>query len=306
MKYLVLGGAGFMGRHLVERLVQNGEEVRVFDKSLISPEFETISANSIEYISGNFSSIENIEKLVKGVDIIFHLISTTLPKSSNDDPVNDVATNVIPTLHLLDAARKQGIKKIIYFSSGGTVYGVPKITPTPEDHSTLPLCSYGIHKVAIENYLHLYFTQYGLSYSVMRVSNPYGGYQRTNTGQGVIPVFLQKFMSNESIDIWGDGSVVRDYIHVSDVIDAAIKLVEYKGSHKVFNIGNGQGHSLNDLIIEMASLSGHKAQVNYLPARSLDVPVSVLDISRANQELNWNPKISLSEGIGKLLKSYSN
>ena len=301
MKYLILGGAGFLGRHLVEHLVRKGGDIRVFDKAASCPEFEGISSKRVEYISGIFSSVDTIEQIVKGVDVIFHLISTTLPKTSNDDPVNDVMSNIIPTLQLLESARKEGVRKIIFFSSGGTVYGVPKMIPTPEDHSMLPLCSYGIHKVAIEKYLHLYFSLYGLDYAVMRVSNPYGTYQSTSRGQGAVPVFLHKLMRNEPIDIWGDGNVVRDYIHVDDVIDAALKLVEYQGAQKVFNIGSGKGLSLNELIAEMANLVGREARVNYLPARALDIPASVLDISRAFQEFGWRPRVGLRAGLKKLL-----
>lgn len=286
---------------MVEHLVRKGGDVRVFDKAATCPEFEGISAKRVEYISGIFSSVDTIEQIVKGVDVVFHLISTTLPKTSNDDPVNDVMSNIVPTLQLLESARKEGVRKIIFFSSGGTVYGVPKTLPTPEDHPTLPLCSYGIHKVAIENYLHLYFTLYGLDYAVMRVSNPYGVYQSTGRGQGAVPVFLHKLIRDEPIDIWGDGSVVRDYIHVDDVIDAAIKLVEYQGPQKVFNIGSGKGLSLNELIAEMASLVGRQARVNYLPARVLDVPASVLEISRAFQEFGWRPRVGLRAGLKKLL-----
>lgn len=303
MKYLVLGGAGFQGRHLVERLVRKGENVRVFDKSATCPQFGGVSSKHVEYISGNFSSVDTVEQILKGVDVIFHLISTTLPKTSNDDPVNDVMSNIVPTIQFLESARKAGVRKVIFFSSGGTVYGVPKTIPTPEGHPTLPLCSYGIHKVAIENYLHLYFTLYGLDYAVMRVSNPYGTYQGTSRGQGAVPIFLHKLMQNEPIDIWGDGSVVRDYIHVNDVIKAAIKLIEYQGSQKIFNIGSGKGFSLNALIAEMASLIGREARVNYLPARALDVPASVLDISLASRELDWQPRVSFREGIGQLVRS---
>lgn len=304
MIYLVLGGAGFQGRHLVERLVRKGENVRVFDKSATCPQFEGISSKHVEYISGNFSSVDTVEQILKGVDVIFHLISTTLPKTSNDDPVNDVMTNVIPSLQLLELARKQRVRKIIYFSSGGTVYGIPEMIPTPEDHPTLPLCSYGIHKVAIENYLHLYYTLYGLDYAVMRISNPYGANQSTGRGQGAVPVFLNKLMLDEPIDIWGDGSVVRDYIHVNDVVEAALKLVEYQGLQKIFNIGSGKGLSLNMLIAEMASLVGREARVNYLPARALDVPASVLDISRAFQEIDWQPCVSFRDGIGQLVRNF--
>ena len=300
----MLGGAGFQGRHLVERLLKEGAHVRVFDKATCCPRYEDIETNRLEYISGNFASIKTIEPLLKGIDVIFHLISTTLPKSSNDDMVNDVVTNIIPTLYLLECALKEKVKKIIYFSSGGTVYGIPRVIPTPEDHPNLPICSYGIHKIAIEHYLNLYFVLYGLDYRVMRVSNPYGIYQNSVRGQGAIPVFLRKLMQNDPIDIWGDGTVVRDYIHVDDIVDAALKLSDYRGSEKVFNIGSGNGVSLNELLAEIVSISGQEAKVNYLSARKIDVPVSVLDISKASRELDWRPQVSLRDGVSQLEKEF--
>lgn len=303
MKYLILGGGGFQGRHLAERLVKNEGEVRIFDKNVFwSGSYGSDSAR-IEWITGDFCEASIIEQALQGVDIVFHLISTTLPKSSNDDPANDVMTNIVPTIQLLESARKMGVRKVIFFSSGGTVYGVPKIVPTPEEHSTLPLCSYGIHKVAIENYLHLYYTLYGLDYAVMRVSNPYGIYQNSARGQGAVSVFLHKLIRNETIDIWGDGTVVRDYIHVDDVVGAALKLIEYRGKQKIFNIGSGRGLSLNTLIAEMASLLSKTAKVDYLSARALDVPESVLDISRASRELDWQPQVSFRDGVIQLIKS---
>jgi UDP-glucose 4-epimerase len=303
MKYLVLGGAGFQGRHLVEHLLKNGGDVRVFDRAFPFPEFVGEKYGRIEYISGDFNSVDTLDMLVKDTDVIFHLISTTLPKTSNDDPVNDVMTNIVPTIHFLESARKAGVRKIIYFSSGGTVYGIPKVVPIPEDHPTLPLCSYGIHKVAIEHYLHLYFTLYGLDYAVMRVSNPYGVYQSARRGQGVVSVFLHKLMKDEAIDIWGDGLVVRDYIHVDDVIGAALRLVDYQGEHKVFNIGSGRGLTLNNLITDMESILGRKAKINYLSGRAMDVTINVLDISQAFRELGWQPRVLFRVGVSQVVKA---
>jgi len=150
--------------------------------------------------------------------------------------------------------------------------------------------------------LHLYFTLYGLDYAVMRVSNPYGTYQRADRGQGVVSVFLHKLIKDEAIDIWGNGLVVRDYIYIDDVIDAALRLVEYQGKNKVFNIGSGRGLTLNELIADMESLLGRKAKANYLPGRVFDVPENVLDISQAFREFGWQPRVSFREGIGQLIR----
>lgn len=304
MKYLILGGGGFQGRHLAERLIAEGEQVRIFDRNPFWTDSSSQVNEFVEWISGDFISSKDIERAVDGVSVIFHLVSTTLPKTSNDDPINDVMTNVIPTIKLLEAALRIGVKKIIFFSSGGTVYGIPKLIPTPENHQTMPLCSYGIHKVAIENYLHMFYELYGLDYAVMRLSNPYGSYQKPGRAQGVIPVFLQKMMNDEVIEIWGDGTVVRDYIHVDDVVEAAVKLVEYQGLQKIFNIGSGIGLSLNEVISEIEDLVEKNAKINYLQGRPLDVPINVLDIKLASNELGWYPKIYFRDGLNQLIRNF--
>lgn len=302
MHYLILGGSGFQGRNLIDRLVKSGDRIRVFDKNTLKSYVYGQNAGQVEYIQGDFNSEDQIQKAVKGVDVIFHLISTTLPKSSNENTLYDVKSNIIPTLQLLEAAYKSGVKKVVYFSSGGTVYGLQNTTPTPEDSLTQPICSYGIHKVTIENYLYLYYKMFGLDYSVMRISNPYGTYQKIGTGQGVIPLILNKVMKGEAIEIWGDGTVIRDYIYVDDVVDAALLLSSHQGDQKIFNVGSGVGLSLNNLIAKIAAKLNRKSYVKYLPSRATDLPVSVLDITRARVELKWEPKVTLDEGISKMIQ----
>jgi UDP-glucose 4-epimerase len=171
--------------------------------------------------------------------------------------------------------------------------------PIGEDHPTDPISSYGIVKLAIEKYLRLFYHLHGLDYTVLRISNPYGPYQNPVSQQGVISVFLHRIYTGRPITIWGDGSVVRDYLYVSDLIDAleAVSRTETEG--KVFNIGSGHGVSLQELIGLMTSVLGERPAVEYLPSRALDVPASVLDVSRARRELGWEPKTDLQEGIAR-------
>jgi UDP-glucose 4-epimerase len=256
---------------------------------------------SLDWLEGDFGDFSLLEEAVSNVDVVFHLICTTLPKTSNDDIAYDVASNVVPTLKLLDSARKFGIKKVVFFSSGGTVYGIPEKIPIPENHPNNPICAYGIHKLTIEKYLHLYYVLHGLDYSVMRVANLYGENQRSDRGQGVVPVFIDKMLRGEAIEVWGEGTVVRDYIYVDDVVDAAIKIAEYSEGRKVFNIGSGCGISINDVIVEISRQLKCKPLIEFKPARSLDVPVNVLDISQAKKELDWRPKTPFSSGISLVL-----
>ncbi len=207
-----------MGSHLCDALLAEGHSVRIFDRPNLKRFREFSADEQVEWVEGDFANQEDIARAVPDCDVIYHLVSTTLPKSSNDNPVYDVETNIVGTLHLLEVARKSTVRKVIFISSGGTVYGVPNSTPINEEHPTNPICSYGISKLTIEKYLNLYYTLYGLDYCVLRLANPYGERQRTTVAQGAVAVFLHRALRNETIEIWGDGSVVRDYIYVSDAI----------------------------------------------------------------------------------------
>ena len=220
--------------------------------------------------------------------------------TSNEDPRHDVETNVLGTLQLLDKARKAGVKKIIFSSSGGTVYGIPKEIPIKEDHSTEPTSSYGICKLTIEKYLYLYWKLYGLDYCVLRVANAYGERQPITETQGVISTFLDKALRKNEITIWGDGSVIRDFIYAGDIANAFVKASNYEGEPRIFNIGGEQGLSINEIISIISKITGEQLQLKYMPSRIFDVPVNILDISRAKKYLNWQPEVGLFEGISRM------
>mgnify|MGYP000190426083 CR=1 FL=1 len=296
---LVLGGNGFIGSHLVGRLVENGYKIRIFDRPLPKKGCEphVVKEDDIEFYSGDFTNESDLEAALKGVDYVFHLISTTTPKISNENPVYDIETNLIGTIRLLDIAKGINGLKLIFVSSGGTIYGEPDITPILEDHSTNPICSYGISKLAIEKYLHLYEHLYGLDYVVLRVSNPYGEKQNPESAQGAIPVFMLRVLQNKPIHIWGNGSVARDFIYISDVVDALVAAMETNSSKKIFNVGSSVPTSLNELVKTIENVSGEMAIVEYSPERKLDVPVNCLDISRAVADLGWSPKVSMQDGF---------
>lgn len=302
MKCLVLGANGFIGSHLCEGLLTRGYQVRAFVKKSIERVAVAHSASllPIEYVYGDFSNKKDIEKSVNGIDIIYHLISTTLPQTSNQNMEYDISSNVLSTLTLLEAANKNGVKKVIFFSSGGTVYGKTKEVLINENHPAEPICSYGIQKLMIEKYLHLFNHLYGLDFNILRIANPYGIGQSYTRQQGVIPVFMHRIIEGHPIEVWGDGSIVRDYIHVTDVVQAAIKASEYYGESKLFNIGSGKGYSISEIIRRIEGITGKKIIAQYKPSRQVDVPTNVLDIALAEKVLSWNPKISLSNGLTEL------
>lgn len=301
MKCLVLGGGGFIGSHVVDRLLDAGHDVRIFERPRV-PRYRDFPADRVEWVEGDFQNAAVVRPTLEGIDTVVHLISTTLPKTSNDDPVFDVQSNVVSTLRLCDFAVEAGVRRVVFISSGGTVYGVPRTLPIPEDHPTDPRVSYGIVKLAIEKYLALYHAQRGLGYIVLRVANPFGERQRVDVAQGAVAVFLDRALRRVPIEIWGDGSVVRDYIHVEDVARAFVRAVEHEGPPCVLNVGSGQGHSLNDLLDRLESLLGRAIERHYLPARGIDVPSNVLDIARARDELGWAPEIALDAGLARTLE----
>jgi UDP-glucose 4-epimerase len=295
---LVLGGRGFIGTHLVDALLAHGHVVRCFDRPHVAPMGDAHLTNpNFELYEGDLVSEADVREALLGCEVCFHLVSTTLPKSSNADPVFDVESNVLGTVRLLTHAVKSGLKKVIFVSSGGTVYGVPTQTPIPEDHPTNPICSYGITKLAIEKYLGLFKQLHGLDYTVLRLANPYGERQRIHASQGVVAVFLGKVLRGEPVEIWGDGSVVRDYIHIADVVDALLAALEQTGNEQVFNIGGGRGQSLNEVLDMIEKVTGCIADRRYLPGRIFDVPESVLSIARARQLLGWSPDVGFEQGL---------
>ncbi len=299
MRCIVIGGGGFIGSHVCEALLAEGHEVTVFDRAG-APNLERLKQKGVTLCIGDFFHQVDIQRALQNQEVLFHLLSTTVPQTSIEDPARDVETNVVGTLRLLDAVRKTSIKKIIFPSSGGTVYGVPHEIPIKEDHPTNPTSSYGIGKLIIEKYLNMYWTLYGLDYCVLRIANAYGERQRPTATQGVIPVFLERGLRNQEITVWGDGSVIRDYIHVTDIARALTKVVTYSGGTKIFNIGSGQGHNLKEVIHIIESITGRQIQVKYTDARSFDVPINVLDITRAGNDLKWTPTVSLQEGIARM------
>jgi UDP-glucose 4-epimerase len=294
---LVLGGCGFIGSNLVEKLLTQEYKVRVLDTPSASRANLAGLESKIEFVRGNFLNEAEVDEAVQGVELVFHLIGTTLPASSNNDPTFDVETNVVASIKLLRVCKHHGVKKLIFASSGGTVYGQAKTIPIREDHPTEPICSYGITKLAIEKYLQLFHRLHGLDYTILRIANPYGRYQRFAGEQGIVGVFLSRLNDKKPIKIWGDGSATRDYIYVEDVANAFVSAINQNSSHRIFNIGTGVGTTIRDLLAKMARVTGIRPQVEYVASRSMDVSVNVLDPGRALECLDWRPEIECEEGL---------
>jgi UDP-glucose 4-epimerase len=290
---LVTGGHGFIGSATVPLLQAAGHRVTVLDRS--PPRFGWSGGD--RWVQGEFGNAGALAEALEGAEVVVHLVCTTLPKTSNDDPVHDVRTNVADTLALLDQASRAGVRRVVFISSGGTVYGPPLQDPIPETHPTEPSCSYGVTRLMTEKYLQVYNSIKGLDYAILRVSNPYGPYQRMDNIQGAVGVFLGRVLRHEPIEIWGDGSVVRDFPYVGDVADAVTRAVETPEEAVRVNIGRGKGTSLNELIDVLVRVTGRVPEVRYLPGRAFDVPRNVLDVSLAARKLGWVPATDLEVGL---------
>lgn len=299
MKVVIFGGGGFIGSTIADRLLVEGHSLRIFERPRVQPYREFTDIEEVEWVAGDISSMHDVNDAIHGVDAVLHMVSTTLPKSSNDDPIFDVQSNVIGSLHILNAMVTHRVPTIVFISSGGTVYGNPLYLPLDENHPTNPVVSYGITKLAIEKYLQVYERLYGIKAITLRVANPYGKRQRLETAQGAVGVFLHHAIKGTTIEIWGDGSVTRDYIHVNDVAEAFSRALVYSGVQRLFNVSSGVGTSLNDLVARIEGVLGQSIERHYLPARSFDVPSNVLCNALARSELKWTPLVSLEEGIGQ-------
>jgi UDP-glucose 4-epimerase len=226
-----------------------------------------------------------------------------VPGSSMKDPHYDVITNVGYTAKWLERlSDAPTLRKIIYVSSGGTVYGMPEETPITEAHHTNPLNSYGITKLAVEKYTTMYANSFGIDYCILRPSNVYGPGQRLHYRQGVIGIMIDRALRGESLEVWGAGTDQRDYLFIDDLVSAVLRLLAYSGPHKLFNVASGAGHSVLDVISILQAEIKPAPRVVYTSARTFDVPVNVLDSSRLQQETGWRASIGFEEGIRRTIQ----
>ncbi len=298
MNILLIGGNGFIGSHLVDKLLSNGHHVRVFD---IAGERYRKPLQEVDYRISSLDNIPDLYEALLGIDIVFYLASSSVPSTSNIDTVSDVNSNLIPALNVLNLLVKLKIQRIVYFSSGGAVYGNPLTALISEEHVLNPISSYGIVKVTIERYLFLYQRMYDLKPLILRPSNPYGPRQGHFIAQGVISTFLRKANLNEPITVFGDGNSTKDYIFIRDLIDLSyeLSLSEEVG---VFNLGSGVGTSINTIIDQINEETGYNLLVNNVDKQIYDVNNFVLDISKVKNVLGEYSLTSLNKGISETWK----
>ena len=298
---LVLGGCGFLGSVVARHLVSLGLPVRVLDKEGQDTYRLTPVLNKIDLQFGDFSSLGDLSQALEGVTTVLHFIGTTIPQSSMNDIEYDVETNVLPTVRLLELLKEKGSPRLVFASSGGTVYGTAEPgRPVSEADRTAPISAYGISKLMIEKYIHLFSFNYNLPYAILRFSNPYGPSQHAARPQGAVRVFLDKALRGEEIVIWGDGSVIRDYLYEDDLAAAVGAIIQKRDVRGVFNVGTGEGTTLNQLIELIQTTFSVECRVKYIPERKFDVPFNVLDVRKIAAETGWKPKFNLLDGLHEM------
>jgi UDP-glucose 4-epimerase len=295
MRILVLGGSGFLGSHIVDKFLAEKHDVAVYD---LYPERFRRSPSGIQFFTGDFGNVGALSELIAtGFDTVIHCVSTTTPKSSNESPEFDIQSNVIGTLNLLDICVRHKIGKLVFLSSGGTVYGdVGDLNVVDETHAVRPMCSYGVSKLSIEHYLDVYKHLRGLNYVALRLSNPYGERQSPLRALGALTVFLYRTLKRQGVEVWGDGSVTRDFIYVRDVANA-VYLAAVNPISGIYNVGTGIGLSLRDILDQISLSLDIKPSVSWLPSRAFDVPRIVLDSAKLRKATDWTCHTSLQDGV---------
>ena len=295
IKALVIGANGFLGSSLVNVLAKNGFLVTAFDRFSREPRFSENS--NVTSFQGDFLNVHDLTRAVEGQDLVFHFLSMTTPISAEGDPTLDLRTNVLGSVELMKISAKSGIKKIYFASSGGAIYGDQGKPIYSEENPTFPQSPYAIGKEAIEGYLRYFQAVHNLESISLRISNPYGPGQRVGKPQGLIPVAIQKILSHQPLVKLGDGNSVRDYIHVDDLMNMLLLLVEGTPNHSTYNLGSGTGTTVNQILSAIEEVSGDSFIVTELPAPPTFVDSVVLDISRFSDEFGAPYIRDIRQGI---------
>jgi UDP-glucose 4-epimerase len=288
-RVVVTGGCGFIGSHVMRLVREQHIDAIAIDQSEKLP----------DVVRADIRDRDALEAILLPGDIVVHLANSTNPTTSELDHVRDVEENLVGTLQLLKACANKGVSKFVFASSGGTVYGIPKAIPIPETHETNPISAHGAMKLAAEKYVQVYGAQLGLEHLILRCANAYGPGQTGERGQGIIGRAIQTGLRDETLEIWGDGTVVRDFIYVEDLATAFLLAVLSDATGEVVNIGSGEGTSVNDIVDLVGRAMGRPLRTTYTASRGIDVPVNVLDIAKAGSLLNWKPSTTMEQGISR-------
>ena len=303
MNILVTGGAGFIGSHIVDAYLKLGHRVIILD-NLSSGKKENIAPDAVFYeidlLDPQVGKILKDEK----IEVINHHAAQISVTHSVSHPEEDANTNILGSIKLLEAAKSLGLKKFIFASSGGAIYGMQDVFPADESHSCRPESPYAISKFSVENYLNFYRTTYGLNTTVLRYSNVYGPRQDPHGEAGVVAIFCQKLLSKSQALIFGDGEQTRDFVSVQDVAQANV-LTLAPSLSGLFNIGTGKETTVNELFSNIAQMAGNKASPQYAPVRKGELQRSVIDPGKFQKNTGWRPEMPLNAGLGHTYEFFS-
>lgn len=300
MRIALIGGAGYIGSAIAQRLKEAQLDHCILDTS------ERLANNKkglmgMQTMPLEFPDTINAAKRLTGFDIAVHLAWATEPASSMDSIFYDANSNIAPSVALIEASLEAGLHRFIFSSSGGTVYGKPEYLPVKEFHAKEPISAYGISKLSVEYYLALFAKTYNIKGISLRIGNPYGPYQLRGTSVGLIARYLNLLYKNQGLEVWGDGSIIRDYLYIDDLAKAFVSaILEPDLPSGPYNIGSGIGKSVNEIIDTIFHITGKSVPVSYKPGRVFDVPAIILDSTSFRSQTNWFAKTEINEGIQML------
>ncbi|MBA4381363.1 MAG: epimerase [Sideroxydans sp.] len=293
---LVIGGAGYIGTHLVEELVATGRRVTVLGRKS-SPAYKL--PKNVSYVAGDFAQLDLISQLLDQHREVIHLAYATVPNTSFENPLADLQQNLPPTVQLFSEVADRG-GKLLLVSSGGTVYGEAQSLPIDERHPTKPISPYGVTKLTLENYAYLYAKTHDLKFVCVRPGNAYGVGQRPYIGQGFISTAMASAMKGEPIKIFGKTGTTRDYLYVRDLATGIVSALEKGRLSETYNLGSGVGRTNLDVVKTMLFIThetGREAIIEHLSERTFDVKANVLDSTKLSGDTGWQPSIDFEAGM---------
>jgi UDP-glucose 4-epimerase len=291
----VIGGNGFIGSHVVDSLVARGHEVTVFDRHRRGT--RPSDERPVEVINGDFLNSADVQRALVGQEVVLHMLSLTDPATAEGDPTLDIRTNITSSVQLFAACAAAGVGKVFFASSGGAIYGDQDRQVFREDDVTLPVSPYAIGKQAIESYLRYFRRTHGLESTTFRISNPYGPRQNPLKRQGVIPIFLRRVAEGQPLTVFGDGSMIRDYLYVADLAEMIAEVVTTGAQHDLYNLGSGVGTSISEVVTTIQQVVGRDVPVEHLPRPATFVDHVVLGVERFQSEFGTRATTDLETGV---------
>ncbi|MBO7431399.1 MAG: SDR family NAD(P)-dependent oxidoreductase [Elusimicrobia bacterium] len=305
MKILVTGGAGFIGSNIVDELIEKKHKVVIVD-NLATGNIKNVNKKA-KFYKVSVCDKKKIDEIFKKekIDIVIHHAAQLDVRKSVEDPCFDADVNIKGALNILEACKNTKVKKIIFASSGGTIYGECGTKAPDEKSFANPLSPYGVAKLSVEHYIKAYSALYGLKYTILRYANVYGPRQDVNGEAGVVAIFIGRMTANKEVFIFGNGKQLRDYVYVKDVVSANIKSLT-KGNNEIINIGTQKTFSVNQLVKELSVITNYKNKPVFKPKRNGELFKSFLNISKAKKVLNWEPEVSIKEGLKNTVEYFIN